>query len=87
MDYINNKILPYHEFTSKNKLVDDICYNITAIANAFCLLMGMGISIYDIRQIEKRNPEMTGLIHGSIDPTAQPVEIEADLERRTKTYD
>lgn len=86
IDFINNKILPYHEgeFTSKNKIVDDICYNITAIANAFCLLMGMGISIYDIRQIEKRNPEMTELIHGSIDNTSQPIEIEADLEKRTK---
>lgn len=86
IQYIDNRILPLHEgdFISKNKIVDEISYNITAISNAFCLLMGMGISIYDIIQIEERNPEMTGLMFDSIDHNLQPTEIEAELERRTK---
>lgn len=86
IDYIDNKILPFHEgdFISKNKVVDEISYNITAISNAFCLLMGMGISIYDIIQVEKRNPDMSELIYGSIDHTLQPIEIEEELAARTK---
>lgn len=86
MTYMNEKILPNHEgdFANKNKTIDEICYHMTAISNAFSLLMGMGISIYDIIQTEKRNPEMTELIFGSIDQNLQPVEIEEELNRRTK---
>lgn len=84
--YIDNRILPLHEgdFISKNKIVDEISYNITAISNAFSLLMGMGISIYDIIQIEKRNPEMAGLMFDDIDHDLQPIEIEEILNNRTK---
>lgn len=86
IDYIDNKILVYHEgdFISKNKLVDEISYNITAISNAFSLLMGLGISIYDIIQIENRNPEMTELLFKDLDNTMQPIEIEDELDKRTK---
>jgi hypothetical protein len=85
VDYIDNLILPYHEgdFASKNKTVDEICYNVTAISNAFCLLMGMGISIYDIIQVEKQCPEITEIIFGEIDNSLQPNEIEMELMRRT----
>jgi len=85
VDYIDNRILPLHEgdFHAKNKVVDEIFYNITAISSAFCLLMGMGISIYDIIQAEKACPEISEIIFGKIDPTLQPTEIEAELSRRT----
>ena len=85
LDYIDNKILPYHEgdFQSKNKTVDEICYHITAISNAFCLLMGMGMSIYDIIKTEEQCPEITDIIFGQIDTSMQPSEIEAELIRRT----
>lgn len=84
--YIDDKILPNHkgDFASRNKTVDEICYHITAISNAFCLLMGMSISIYDIQEAEKRNPEMSEIIFGGIDPALQPVEVEEELNRRTK---
>jgi hypothetical protein len=85
VDYINDRILSLHEgdFYSKNKIVDEIFYNITAISNAFCLLMGMSISIYDIIQVEKSSPEVSEIIFGKIDPSLQPSEIESELDRRT----
>ena len=84
IEYIDNKILPYYnaDFASKNKTVDEICYHINAISSAFSILMGMGISIYDVIQTTKRNPEMEELIFGEIDPRLQPVEIEQELNRR-----
>lgn len=84
VNYINDRILPLHEgdFYAKNKVVDEIFYNITAISSAFCLLMGMSISIYDIIQAEKACPEISEIIFGKIDPTLQPTEIEAELDRR-----
>lgn len=83
-DYMEDMIFPLFEgdFHSKNKLCDEIFHNIRAIANAFCLLMGMSISMYDIYQTEKINPEISELIFGSIDPNMQPVEIEQELSRR-----
>lgn len=83
-DYMEDMIFPLFEgdFHSKNKLCDEIFHNIRAISNAFCLLMGMSISMYDIYQTEKVNPEISELIFGSIDPNLQPVEIEQELSRR-----
>lgn len=83
-DYMEDMIFPLFEgdFHSKNKLCDEIFHNIRAISNAFCLLMGMSISMYDIYQAEKANPEISELIFGSIDPNLQPVEIEQELSRR-----
>ena len=85
VDYLEEKAFPYFEgdFHSKNKLCDEIFHNIRAISNAFCLLMGMGISVYDIWQTEKKCPEISEIIFGKIDPTLQPVEIEEELSRRT----
>jgi len=85
VDYIDDVMLPLHEgdFYSQNAMVDEICYNITAISNAFCLLLGMSISIYDIIQAEKKCPEIGDIIFGTIDATMQPTEIEAELDRRT----
>ena len=86
IDFIDNHILIYHDgdFYTRNKIVDSIAYHITAISNAFCLLIGMSISIYDIIKAERNNPEITEILYGSIDKTLQPVEIEAELTRRTK---
>lgn len=85
VDMLDERILPLSEgdFHSKNKIVDEIFYNITAIANAFCLLMGMSISMYDIMQAEKACPEISEIIFGKIDPSLQPIEIEEELNRRT----
>jgi len=85
VDYMDNRIFPYFEgdFHSKNKICDEIFHNIRAISNAFCLLMGMSTSIYDIYQAEKKCPEISELIFGKIDPSLQPMEIEQELDRRT----
>lgn len=84
--YIEDRLFPIFEgdFHSKNKLCDEIFHNMRALANAFCLLMGMSISMYDIWQAEKANPEISEIIFGSIDPNLQPVEIEKELNRRTE---
>ena len=84
VDYLDYKVFPLYEgdFHSKNKICDEIFHNIRAISNAFCLLMGMSISMYDIYQAEKANPEISEIIFGKIDPSLQPLEIEKELERR-----
>lgn len=84
VSYLDNEAFPLYEgdFHSKNKICDEIFHNIRAIANAFCLLMGMSISMYDIWQAEKANPEISEIIFGKIDPTLQPMEIEKELDRR-----
>lgn len=85
INYLETKVFTIFEgdFYSKNKLCDEIFHNIRAVANAFCLLMGMSISIYDIWQAEKANPEIGEIIFGKIDPNLQPIEIEKELNRRT----
>lgn len=85
IDYINNKILIHHEgdFASKNKCVDEICYSMNAISNAFSLLMGLSVNIYDIIQTEYRHPEMSKLIFTPFDTSKQPVEIEEELKERS----
>lgn len=85
-DFIDNKILPYHtgDFHSKNKVVDEICYHITAISNAFCLLMGYSISCYDIMKAEEELPEIHNIIYGDLDVNMQPKEMEEELDRRAK---
>lgn len=84
--YMNDVILKNHDgdFASKNAAINDICHSITNISHAFCLLMGIGVSLYDIHQIELRNPEASEIMHGNIDVTQEPGEIEKELENRTK---
>ena len=83
--YMNNMILKNHDgdFASKNAAINDICHSITNISHAFCLLMGLGVSLYDIHQIEMRNPEAGKIMHGTIDVTKEPDEIERQLSQMT----
>lgn len=85
-NFIDTNILPYHDgdFHSKNKVVDEIWYHITAIAKAFCLLMGYGISSWDIMQAEKENPRIHELLYESPDLSMQPKEMEEYMNSRTK---
>ena len=84
VSYLDDRVFPLYEgdFHGKNKIVDEVFHNIRAIANAFCLLMGMSISMYDIWQAEEQNPEISEIIFGKIDPSLQPTEIEQELDRR-----
>ncbi len=84
VDYINDKILPIHpgDFYSMNKSVDEIWYAMIAISYAFTPLMGMGISNFDIMEMEERNPELTHLMNEDIDENMQPKEIEDSLKNR-----
>ena len=83
--YINEKLLPIYDgdFASENAMVNDICHSVINISHAFCLLMGMGVSLYDIHQIELRNPEAAKIMHEDIDPNLEPDEIEKELSDRT----
>lgn len=85
VSYMDDKMFPYFEgdFYTKNKICDEIFHNIRAISNAFCLLMGMSTSIYDIYQAEKKCPEISEILFGKINPSLQPIEVEKELERRT----
>lgn len=86
MDYINDKLLPVYDmdFASRNAMVDEIYHHIISISHAFCMLMGMGISLYDLHQAEIRNPEIAHLMRDSVDQSLEPHEIEEELNRRNK---
>jgi hypothetical protein len=86
MDYINEKLLPEYDtdFASKNVMVDELYHNIISISHAFCLLMGMGVSLYDLHQLELRNPEVRSLMRDSVDQSLSPHEIEQELNARNK---
>lgn len=84
IDFINDKILANHEgdFNSKNLTIADICDTLSAISRMTTPIMGLSVSDYDIKQIEKRNPRITELMYRPLDPNAQPHEIEEDTNNR-----
>ena len=87
LGYINDKLLPAYsdaDFASQNVMVDDIYHYIASIAHGFCLLMGMGISLYDLHQLELRDPEISHLMRDSVDQSLEPHEVEEQLTARNK---
>lgn len=86
MAYVNDKLLPVYDtdFTTQNVMVDELYHYIISIAHAFCLLMGMGISLYDLHQLELRDPEISHLMRDSVDQTLEPHEVEEELNSRNK---
>ena len=86
MEYMNEKILPHMdgvEWNTQNAIIDDIKYNMKGIAFAFTMLMGLGMSIYDIHQVAKQYPEVEEIMAKPIDKNMQPSEIEQELTSRT----
>lgn len=88
MGYLNEFVLPILsemrvDVYSQNAIIDEIVQNMTAISAAFLPLIGSGISVYSIRQAEKRNPEIGKIMYGKLDPNLQPAEIEKELSDRT----
>lgn len=86
MDYVNEKLLPVYntDFASQNAMVDELYHHIISISHAFCLLMGMSVSLYDLHQVEMRNPEVYHLMRDGVDETLSPHEIEQELNARNK---
>ena len=84
MNYINDKILPIYnmDFASQNVMVDQIYHYIISISHAFCLLTGMGISLYDLHQLELRDPEVMHLMRDPVNQDLEPHEIEEELSKR-----
>ena len=86
LEYINTKLLPIYDmdFRSQNVMVDEVYHYITSISQAFCLLMGMGLSLYDLHQLELRDPEISHLMRDSVDQSLEPHEVEEELNKRNK---
>ncbi len=86
MNYINDKILQIYDtdYATKNAMVDDLYNYIISVSHAFCLLMGMGISLYDLHQLELRDPRVYHLMRDSVDESLEPHEIETILNERNK---
>ena len=86
MDYINNKLLPIYDtdFATQNAMVDELYHYIISISHAFCLLMGMSISLYDLHQLELRDPEVYHLMRDGVDESLEPHEVEDLLNERNK---
>lgn len=84
MDYMNTKLLPVYDidFATQNAMVDEVYHYIISISHAFCLLMGMGVSLYDLHQLELRDPEVSHLIRDPVDQSLEPHEVEQLLESR-----
>ena len=84
--YINDMILPNItdvDFHTQSRIIDEITHHMTAISRAFSPIFGLGVSVYSIIQAAKRNPEIDHLMHEKLDPNLQPIEIEAELDKRT----
>lgn len=81
IEYINDMILPHHmgDFHARCATVDDIWFHMIRISYAFTPIFGLGISDYDIIQMEKRNPRLHELIYKKIDGSKQIKEIEDEL--------
>lgn len=86
MGYIDEKLLPVYDtdFASQNVMVDEVYHYITSIAHGFCLLMGMGLSLYDLHQLEMRDPEIYHIMRDSVDQSLEPHEVEEELTARNK---
>ena len=84
LEYVNTKLLPIYDtdFKSQNIMVDELYHYIISISHAFCLLMGMSVSLYDLHQLELRDPEIAHLIRDGIDESLEPHEVEQVLEER-----
>lgn len=84
MQYMNTKLLPVYDidFATQNAMVDELYHYIISISHAFCLLMGMGVSLYDLHQLELRDPEVSHLIRDPVDQSLEPHEVEQLLESR-----
>lgn len=85
-NYIDDMILPNLtdiDFNTQSRIIDEITHHMTAISRAFSPIFGLGVSIYSIIQADKRNPRIGELMHEKLDPNLQPVEIEAELNKRT----
>lgn len=86
-NYIDDMILPNIrdvDFHTQSRIIDEITHHMTAISRAFSPIFGLGVSIYSIIQADKRNPRIGQLMHEKLDPNLQPVEIEAELNKRTR---
>ena len=84
MNYVNEKLLPIYDtdFATQNAMVDDLYHYIISISHAFCLLMGMGVSLYDLHQLELRDPEIGHLMRDPVDESLEPHEVEEELNQR-----
>ena len=81
LGYINNVLLPIsdEDFASKNAMIDEIYHSIISISHAFCLLIGNGVSLYNIKRLEEQYPEVHSLMYDDIDESLPPKEIEDQL--------
>ena len=86
MAYINDRLLPLYDtdFATQNAMVDDLYHYILCISHAFCLLMGMGVSLYDLHQLELRDPAISHIMRDPVDQSMEPHEIEELLNARNK---
>lgn len=86
IEYVNEKILPHHmgDFHAQCATVDDIWHHMIRISYAFTPIFGLGISDYDIIQMEKRNPRLHELMYKHIDMSKQTKEIEDELNNDIK---
>lgn len=85
-DYTDKYILPYAkhlDFHQQSAVIDEIWYKVVSLSNAFGPILGMGISVKSIIDMEKQNPEITEIMYGKIDEALQPKEVEEELMRRT----
>lgn len=87
MDFCNNKLLKVYDevdadFASKNAMIDNLYHYIISLSRAFCLLMGMGVNIYDLHQLEQRNPEVSHIMRDPVDTSKEPKDIEKELNDR-----
>lgn len=83
--FIDDHIVPLFGDNNKgrNAVVAEISFHMSSITRAFGMIIGLGISVYNIIQSEKQNPEIHEIMYGHIPTTLTPHEMEHELSHRT----
>lgn len=85
VDYLDEKFVRVIEIDSESMsaVIDEIIFHMTAVAKYTSILVGAGLSIYNIHKTAKANPRIEEILHSRPDHKWQPNEIENYYKERT----
>lgn len=84
-DFINERIIPLFgdDYMSANACIAEMSFHMSSLARAFGLIIGLGISCYNIIQSEKTNPIIHDIMYEKLSDDLTPHEIEEMMRERT----
>ena len=84
-DFIDEKYVRQIEVDSDtmSAIIDEIIFNITAVAKYISIIAGGGLSVYNICKTAEKHPRIVEIMTEKPNPEWQPSEIEAFFKERT----